>query len=68
MTAIGLTPGQTNCPNCNTKIYMYNQHVCAECGQQTCPYCETDHANTHKEEENARTDTGTTGGSGNSSN
>ena len=45
---------KTLCPTCGTLVYIYNQHECAECGAQTCAYCETAHAAGHKEKPDAK--------------
>lgn len=53
---------QVACPTCGTTIYLYNQHMCTNCGALTCYYCEADHARSHgKEGTDATTDTGSTG-------
>lgn len=48
-------PALINCPNCNTRIYRYNQHVCGQCGDEVCYYCEEEHASRKhpKEDRNA---------------
>lgn len=51
-------PAIVDCPNCNTRIYQYNQHACGVCGDLACYYCEEEHASRHlaefrKEDTNA---------------